>query len=128
MTKFEMQQKILNGPFDIETHSKYFINYCEVIIWPDGKIEYCVPSHNEKLIQVYAQQHGLSRDDAVQELQVRYGIDAIYEIMKETGIIEIWDDYLHNETRLTDAQIKAVNELIEHECISDKCLSYIKVL
>lgn len=47
------QQEILQAPFDIETHKKTFIDYLEVIIRPDGTVEYAVPSHMYKLMSVY---------------------------------------------------------------------------
>lgn len=122
------KQKILHSPFDVETHKQNFINYCEVIIWPDGKIEYAVPSHNEALIKAYAKQHGLSRDEAVEEARLRFGFYAIDSIMKETGIIEVWYDYLHNETPLTENQRSSLSMLLENDCISDACFNSYKVL
>jgi len=38
--------------FDLEKHKQTFINYLEVIMFPDGHIEYAVPSHQEKLINI----------------------------------------------------------------------------
>ena len=46
-------QEILHGPFNIETHKKTFIDYLEVIIRPDGIVEYAVPSHMYKLMSVF---------------------------------------------------------------------------
>lgn len=37
--------EVLNSPFDISTHKKYFINYLEVMIDPEGTVHYAVPSH-----------------------------------------------------------------------------------
>ena len=48
-TKVMNQQEILRGNFDIATHKEFFTNYLEVVILKNGKIEYAVPSHNEKM-------------------------------------------------------------------------------
>ena len=42
----------LHSPFDLQKHMETYINYLEVVIFPDGHIEYAVPSHQEKLIRV----------------------------------------------------------------------------
>ena len=47
------QQDVLHAPFDLEIHKKTFIDYLEVIIRPDGTVEYAVPSHLYKLMSVF---------------------------------------------------------------------------
>ena len=100
--------KVLHSEFDVKTHVDTFHYYCEVVIWPDGKIEYAVPSHTEKLLQIYCEIHGLTREEAIEDLRTKVWNDCDY-VMKETGIIEVWYDYLHNETAPTDAQLKALS-------------------
>ena len=46
---YSEQQKVLNSPFDIETHKKTFIDYLEIIIDSEGVCHYAVPSHNGAL-------------------------------------------------------------------------------
>ena len=41
-----------NTVFDYKTHRENFTNYLEVIIFKDGHIEYAVPSHQMKLIEI----------------------------------------------------------------------------
>ena len=43
----------LNSKFDIEQHKKKYINYLEVIIFPDGHIEYAVPSHQATVTMIF---------------------------------------------------------------------------
>src|SRR5690606_29819 len=57
------EQQVLHSPFDMETHKNTFINYLEVVIDADGTIMYAVPSHQEKLIRLACERHGLSRDE-----------------------------------------------------------------
>lgn len=42
-----------NTMFDYKTHRENFTAYLEVIIFKDGHIEYAVPSHQMKLIDIY---------------------------------------------------------------------------
>ena len=42
-----------NTVFDYKTHKENFFYYLEVVILEDGKIVYAVPSHQEKLIELY---------------------------------------------------------------------------
>lgn len=117
MTHFDADE-VLHSPFNVKTHKKTFVNYCEVIIWPDGKIEYAVPSHDEKLILAYAEYHGISRDEAIEE--IRQFPDYLDHVMKETGIIQVWYDYMHNLTPLTEKQFEAINMLMTSGCVSDR--------
>lgn len=38
--------------FDIQSHKKTYINYLEVLILEDGAVEYAVPSHQEKVLEI----------------------------------------------------------------------------
>ena len=38
----------LYSKFDLEKHVRKYIHYTEVIIRPNGTVEYAVPSHQEK--------------------------------------------------------------------------------
>ena len=97
---------LFHQPFNIKKHAANFDNYCEVIIWPDGKIEYAVPSHQQKLIACYAQMEGISTEEAHQQCLDDY---ALYNtLMKKTGICQIWYDHIYNEVPLTDAQMQAI--------------------
>ena len=38
--------------FDLEKHKQTYVQYLEVVILEDGTVEYAVPSHQEKLIEI----------------------------------------------------------------------------
>lgn len=61
-------QEVLHGTFDAELHKRTFIDYLEVVISPEGIVEYAIPSHSEKLLQVYMQQHSIDRGTALRNL------------------------------------------------------------
>lgn len=84
------QQDILHRPFDIETHKKTFIDYLEVIIRPDGTIEYAVPSHMYKLMSVF--EGGKYSVDQINEMFIQdmMGLAPIEWLCKKTGCISVW--------------------------------------
>lgn len=86
LEKVVEKQTILNSPFDIETHKKTFINYLEVVISPDGIIEYGVPSHNAKLEQILRAK-GV---DPVLDCPKEYYASYNAWLCRETGYIMVW--------------------------------------
>lgn len=103
--------EVLKGPFDIELHKKTFVNYLEIIIHPDGLIEYAVPSHSEKLLQVYMNQNNIDdRGEALRRISEAvllkmdtYGVDALCEL---TGCVSVWNDGYYGK-----ANQKQINKL-----------------
>ena len=66
------QEEVLHSAFDIETHKKTFVNYLEVVITPDGTIEYAVPSHQEKLIRIATEKLSVSRQELYDMCPIEY--------------------------------------------------------
>lgn len=120
--KVKNNTELLYKPFNLQNHKDNFSYYCEVVIHPNGKIEYAVPSHERKLLKVYAKQNHLTEDQAFDKA-VEWGADYIDRLMHETGCVFIWYGSLYNGTNLTKKQVKAINNLIKTGCISDKCLN-----
>lgn len=94
MVDDSIAQQVLHDVFDIQTHKETFINYLEVIITADGTIEYAVPSHTNKLAEVY----GKSMDDVFEEYitqprtQISWICDPVEWLCKKTGSIAVWND------------------------------------
>ena len=66
-------QEVLRGPFDIKLHKLTFIDYLEVVISPDGIVEYAVPSHMEKLLKIFMEQeHITDRAEAFRIVEERF--------------------------------------------------------
>lgn len=87
-------QQVLRGAFNIDLHKLTFIEYLEVVISPEGVVEYAVPSHSEKLLAVYMRQNAITdRDDALKRLSENSNIFTSYVEMfsKETGYISVWN-------------------------------------
>lgn len=84
--------EVLHGKFDADLHKNTFIDYLEVVISPDGTVEYAVPSHVEKLIKVCENRDNISREDVFKRIpESDAPIDAL---TKYTGYISVWDRYI----------------------------------
>lgn len=61
--------------FNLTEHLKRYVNYTEVIIFPDGHIEYAIPSHQEKLISILCNIDHKSRQQVIDETPTEYYFD-----------------------------------------------------
>ncbi len=110
----------LDSEFDIDMHAKTYINYLEVIIRADGTIEYAVPSHQEKLLEIIAEQRNLSRDEVFAQLRkseetCSYMYNSSVEYLcAVSGCISVWTDfYISANNSLTEMQKNQLKELKE---------------
>lgn len=87
-------QKVLHSDFDMNIHKEVFTNYLEVVILKDGKIEYAVPSHNNKMAEIYMKQCGLNNiHEAMDRIPKEYHFDMIEWFNIQTGAISVWNNY-----------------------------------
>ena len=106
-----MIQYILNDEFNIEKHKKHFVDYLEVVILETGKIEYAVPSHQEKLLQIACSKHELSRQDLVNSCPPeRYG-DYMSWLCEMANCISVWNDRIEVGSTVTNKQVDALLKL-----------------
>ena len=105
----------LYSKFDIEQHKKHYINYLEVILFPDGSIEYAVPSHQEKLISICCEQLKVSRDTLYEMCPNEYYGDVIVWMCNLSGCAALWsNNIVKSDTNpLTNAQYKTLEKLKE---------------
>lgn len=109
------QQEVLHSPFDFKRHNETFKFYCECIIWPNGKIEYAVPSHQEKLISCYMQMYHKTREECEKEWIKDF--DWLDKTMKKLRIVWVWYNKVQYNFALTSQQIKAIGDLQKYKCI-----------
>ena len=115
----EEQQKVLHSSFDIETHKRTFISYLEVVISPEGVVEYAVPSHTEKLVQIFMKQKGF--DDEIKAkkyiLDTTINNDMCHTLDYLTGVtgyISVWFNYYVAGDPPTKAQLDKLWELFKN--------------
>lgn len=106
----------LHSPFDIQKHKETYVNYLEVVIFPDGHIEYAVPSHQEKLIAICMKELGVSRYQLERMCPKEYYFDFQVWLCNISGCVSVWDRYIiqSDTTPLTEEQ-EATIELLKNE-------------
>lgn len=83
----------LYSEFDMEMHSKTFVRYLEVVIDPDGKVMYAVPSHQEKCIALACGKLGVTRNELKAMCPREFYFDFLKWLCKVSGAIAVWNDY-----------------------------------
>lgn len=98
---------------------KSYINYCEAIISKDAEIEYSVPSHIEKLIE-------LSKRDRF-DIEKEMPIDSvpIEWLCNYTGCCAIYYNFCIIPKNYTKEQINVLKSLKNNGIIS--CFSYVGI-
>lgn len=91
--KEKTPQEVLHGDFDMTLHKEIFTDYLEVVIYKDGKIEYAVPSHTNKMAEIYMKQCGLSNiREAMDRIPPEYYGAMIEWFNIQTGAICVWSN------------------------------------
>lgn len=110
--------EFLKGPQDINTfidfHNSHYICYCEVIIHPDGRVEYCIPSHQFTLIRTSK----LSREEL--ENKISIFDDCLIKLCDITNCISVWYDFYVIPANVTENQMNSLKLLKESKCINPK--------
>lgn len=114
---FDVEQKVLHSPFDIGTHKNTFVSYLEVVISPEGEVEYAVPSHSEKLVAIFANQTGLDIQEAKQyiiETTANNGFMSTVDFLtRVTGYISVWFNGYVAANPPTKQQLDKLKELFD---------------
>lgn len=106
------EQQVLRSPFDIETHKKTFINYLEVVILPDGTVEYAVPSHQEKLIRLCCAKDNITRQQLDDLVPREYYADMFTWLTAYSGSVAVWNDFYMGFPN--PEQVNTLQELASH--------------
>lgn len=109
--------------FDYKTHRENFPAYLEVIIFKDGHIEYAIPSHQMKLVDIYCKENNITRDEL-------YAIIPITEapndwITYNLGLIQVWYNFIRRPIDITKEQEETLKRLVQEECINPEYKSFV---
>lgn len=104
----------LHSPFDIEKHKKTFVNYLEVIVFPDGHIEYAVPSHQEKLTEIACTKLNKSRKEIADMCPQEMYFDYTRYLCNITECISVWDMYVILPEQVTQMEQHTLQQLIDN--------------
>lgn len=105
--------EILHNKFDINIHKENFINYLEVIIRPDGTIEYAVPSHQQKLEKIAIEINGIEKFNQELESDEAYN-DYLKWLCNFTGCVSVWNNFCVKPTNFTNEQKQSLKLLSEN--------------
>lgn len=97
--------------FDVEKHTKKYINYLEVLILEDGTVKYAVPSHQELAIKLACQKMNLTRDQLNSVCPHEYYGDFLTWLLMQINAISVWNDFYVGTPN--DAQIATLRMLKE---------------
>ena len=111
----------------ISKHKAKYTNYCEAIITEDGTIHYAVPSHQNKLIELYGvptvpipgqffDYDGKEFNDL--KNKVPDHANFTYWLADYLNMVITWYDYIVFPLNYTKDQISVVKSLIENDVLS----------
>ena len=80
----------VHSKFDLAQHLKTYVNYLEVVVLEDGTVEYAVPSHQEKLIQIACEKLHCTRQELVDQCPPEYYGDFIVWLCQQTKAVSLW--------------------------------------
>ena len=102
----------LSSTFDIEKHRVHYFNYFEAIIFPDGHIEYAIPSHQEKLVHICCELLKVHRQTLYDMCPEEYYYDFVTWLCNVSGCISIWTNFMikSDNKPITHNQIKIIQK------------------
>ena len=94
------------------------IEFCEAIVYPDGTVQYAVPSHLEKLERIYQE---LCVDSDIIEAATMYGVygeDAYLQwLVDQTKCVCVWYRHIVTPSEMNPIQRDSVERLSTHGII-----------
>ncbi len=108
-----MKKYDLYSEFDIEKHLETFVDYFEAVILPDGKVEYAIPSHQEKLIKIGMKKSGKNRQEYLDSVPEEYHWNFLSFLLLDTGCISVWSCGYAATENVTEKQKGMLKVLIE---------------
>jgi hypothetical protein len=110
--KFLTEDYDLSSPFDARLHAMKFIDYLEVIILPDGTIEYAVPSHQEKLKAICIAATSEEEFNERKKSPEAY-VDSMQWLCNYSGCISVWNTLCVKPDVCTPEQLASLKMLSE---------------
>ena len=79
--------------FDADKHKEKYINYLEVVITEDGRIEYAVPSHQEKAISIACNKLKVDRGKLCDMCPPEYYFDFGTWLSEIAKVVFVWNEF-----------------------------------
>ena len=94
--------------FDIVIHKKNFTNYTEVIILKDGTVEYAVPSHQQKLIELTMKEFNMTEEELNKAIPITES-PTDWCVVK-LGAISVWYEFIIRPEDITKEQTEMLEK------------------
>lgn len=106
----------VQSKFDIEKHKVHFIDYLEVVILPNGEVQYAVPSHTTKAELLCMEKLGVTREELWKACPPQYMFDYLPWLLSVCGAVSVWNNFytLGIGKELTRQQYQILKELKMH--------------
>ena len=117
MNNKTLEEYSVYSPFDIKKHKETYINYLEVLILEDGTIEYAVPSHQEKALEIACKKLNKTKQEIEDMCPREYYCDYLTWLLGITGSISVWgtsDEYFIVYKTINKKQIATLKKLKKH--------------
>ena len=109
--------------FSLQSHKETYVCYLEAIMFPDGHVEYAVPSHQEKLIRICCKTLHVTRAELADMCPPTYYADFLHWLCNTSNCISLWTDfYVAPQQGVSDRQKLALQDLKTAEVYYGKIL------
>lgn len=126
LQKYDNELNINNrkDSFSLEEFIQYtkdnkdaFIGYCEIIIDDECNIHLALPSHQEKLIELFIKKCNLSsKEEALKLIPVNFAINKY--IIDKLNIVCLWYNHVCVPIDISQEQADIINKLIANNILS----------
>lgn len=80
----------LHSEFDLEKHKQRFVHCLEIMILPDGSVQYAIPSHTKKAERLAAESLGISIEELRSKCPREYYCDYMEWLLQISGAVAVW--------------------------------------
>lgn len=103
----------VQSKFDIEKHKAHFIDYLEVVILPNGEVQYAVPSHTTKAELLCMEKLNITREELWKQCPSEFMFNYLEWLLGICGAVAVWNTFyvLGTGKELTRQQYKTLKEL-----------------
>ena len=117
MNNKTLEEYSVYSSFDIKKHKETYINYLEVLILEDGTVEYAVPSHQEKALEIACKKLNKTKQEIEDMCPREYYCDFLTWLLGITGSISVWGtsaEYFIVYKTINKKQIAMLKKLKKH--------------
>jgi hypothetical protein len=102
----------LYSEFNVNLHKKKYFNYLEVVIDKDGNIQYAVPSHSEKLIDIIMKTMNIDRTTLYDMVPKKYHFSLMEWLVMKANAVAVWTNCVYYYS-INEKQIEKLKMLKE---------------